>query len=87
MPLLSGTVHDPEGRPVAGARVLFASAPAPMPDIAALTGEEGRFTLSVPVPGKYSLAVHADGFAPAKVICDVPSANAETLRIELQPLA
>ena len=84
MPLLSGTVHDPEGRPVAGARVLFASAPAPLPDIAALTGEDGRFTLSAPAEGSYELAVHADGFAPASARCELTAAAGNPLRIKLR---
>lgn len=84
MPLLSGTVHDPEGRPVAGARVLFTSAPAPLPDIAALTGEDGSFTLSAPAPGSYALAVHAEGFAPANVRCELTAADAKPLRVTLR---
>ena len=84
MPLLSGTVHDPEGRPVAGARVLFTSAPAPLPDVAALTGADGSFTLAAPEPGSYELAVHADGFAPAKVRCDLTEADTKPLRVKLR---
>ena len=72
---------------MAGARVLFTSAPAPLPDIAALTGEDGTFTLSVPVPGKYELAVHAEGFVPAGVHCNVHGADAETVRVALRTSA
>jgi protocatechuate 3,4-dioxygenase beta subunit len=84
MPLLSGTVHDPEGRPVAGARVLFTSAPAALPDIAALTGKDGAFTLSAPQPGPYELAVHADGFAPAKARCTLTAAAGKPLLVSLR---
>jgi len=84
MPLLSGTVHDPEGRPVAGARVLFTSAPAPLPDVAALTGADGSFTLAAPEPGSYELAVHADGFAPVNVRCTLGRAAGKPLLIKLR---
>ena len=84
MPLLSGTVHNPDGGPVAGARVLFTSAPAPLPDIAALTGEDGSFILSAPTTGSYELAVHADGFVPAIVHCELGPADAEPLRVILR---
>ena len=44
------------------ARVYFVSGPAPLPDIAALTNEEGRFTLSAPSPGPYMIECNADGY-------------------------
>jgi carboxypeptidase family protein len=55
--IIAGAVSDPSGRPVAGASVLIASAPAPVPDIAGLTGDDGRFSITVPVPGDYRLVV------------------------------
>jgi hypothetical protein len=51
--VISGTVIDARGQPVGGARVFIAEAPVPVPDIAALTGENGRFTLTAPAPGRY----------------------------------
>ena len=57
--IIDGTVTDPSGRPVAGAAVLIASSPTPVPDIAALTGEDGRFSITVPVPGAYRLTARS----------------------------
>ncbi len=65
MPVISGVVLDDQGKPVREARVAFASAPVAIPDIAALTNDEGAFTLSAPVPGRYAVQVAADGFAAA----------------------
>ena len=66
MPIVvSGRVLDEQGKAVGAARVSFASAPVAVPDIAALTDKQGAFTLSAPVPGRYTVAVAADGFAAA----------------------
>jgi hypothetical protein len=58
--IIGGAVTDPSGRPVAGATVLIASAPVPVPDIAGLTGDDGRFSITVPVPGDYRLVVRSE---------------------------
>jgi hypothetical protein len=47
---------------VVQARVYFVSGPGPLPDIAALTNEEGRFILSAPSAGAYMIECNADGF-------------------------
>jgi hypothetical protein len=39
--------------------------------VSALTDEHGRFVLSTAGPGRYTVAVHADGFDVARVECDV----------------
>jgi hypothetical protein len=58
--IISGTVTDPSGRPVPGASVAITAAPAPVPDIAALTGADGRFSIVVPVAGAYRVAAHGE---------------------------
>jgi hypothetical protein len=60
-PVVAGMVVDARGNPVEGARVYFVEGPVPLPDIAALTDDSGRFALSVPVPGTYQLGVAAEG--------------------------
>ena len=45
-------------------RVSFVAGPAALPDIAALTDNRGRFTLSAPAPGDYTIQCVADGYAP-----------------------
>lgn len=54
---IHGVVTDPSGQPVPGAVVMLAAAPVPVPDIAALTDAEGRFSIVVPASGAYRLLV------------------------------
>ena len=54
---IQGVVTDPSGQPVPGAVVMLAAAPVPVPDIAALTDTEGRFSIAVPASGPYRLLV------------------------------
>jgi uncharacterized GH25 family protein len=67
---ISGVVLDPDGRPVPGARVYVTASPAPMPDVAILTGPEGEFVLGVSVAGIYRLAASADGYRTADAEID-----------------
>lgn len=59
-PMITGVVTDPSGRRLAGVVVVIAASPVPVPDIAALTGEDGRFSITVPVPGVYRLLVRGE---------------------------
>jgi hypothetical protein len=71
------------GEPVPSARVALASAPAPVPDVAALSDARGRCVLATVGPGAYTIVAHADGFEPAEatVIVGPGQARAE-LRLE-----
>lgn len=62
--VISGIVRDPQGQPVAEARVYFIGGPVPLPDIAALTDSGGAFSLSAPAPGTYHIECAVEGFAP-----------------------
>lgn len=64
--LIAGVVRDEAGAPVEAARVYFTDAPAPTPDVAALTGRDGSFSLAAPVAGTYTLECSAEGFATAR---------------------
>lgn len=57
---ITGFVRDASGTPVTGANVLFTAGPQPLPDIAALTDAEGRFSLIAPTAGQYTLTCRAD---------------------------
>ena len=59
-PVIAGVVVDAKGNPVEGARVYFIEGPVPLPDIAALTDDAGRFRLTAPVPGNYELEVASE---------------------------
>ena len=84
-PVISGIATGPDG-PVAFARVMVEKAPAPMPDIAGLSGEDGTFTLGTNGPGRYVVAVHADGFVPARAEVTVrPDDESVDLRVYLVP--
>lgn len=78
MMIINGTVTDPSGRPVVGATVLIASAPTPVPDIAALTGADGAFSIAVPAPGAYRLVVRSE-VDLVEVAVDVAAAEARVL--------
>ena len=70
--VISGRVRDPGGDPVKEARVYFTEGPVSFPDIAALTDDEGRFSLTAPAPGTYILECRAEGFAPKETAVTVP---------------
>ncbi len=84
--LITGLVLSSGGQPIAGARVLFASGPGALPDIAALTDGTGRFTLAAPWPGDYTLEVVADGFHSQRVNTSLGTRETRELNVELQPV-
>ncbi|MFK8846254.1 carboxypeptidase-like regulatory domain-containing protein [Streptomyces sp. Ac-502] len=60
MTVISGVVVDADGRPVPDARVYLAAGPGPFPDVAALTDDEGRFTLSAGTDGGYTVECRSE---------------------------
>ena len=81
--VVEGIVTDPNGKPLAGALVgqfteLFDSGYP-----RATTDEEGHYRLPPCEPGKYALAVAADGFAPSSLEVNV-TADARTFDLRLQ---
>jgi protocatechuate 3,4-dioxygenase beta subunit len=75
-------VLDATGKPVAQARVYFTSAPGPVPDIAAVTGADGRFRLTAPRPGAYQIAANTDALGSGRAEAVVGSKDV-TLEIRL----
>jgi hypothetical protein len=84
-PVISGLATGPSG-PLAFARVMVETSPAPMPDLAGLTGEDGTFTLGTVGPGRYVVAVYADGFVPARGVATIQAGDVSVdLRVHLLP--
>ena len=82
---VSGTVLDPAGRPIEGARVSFDSAAAAR--LRATTGSLGAFTLMLPAWGPYTVRIEANGFAAVAHKLDLSAATSGqganlTLRLE-----
>ena len=69
-PVIAGVVRDGKGDPVDAARVYVVGAPVSLPDIAALTGSDGAFSIGVPVPGRYTVEATAEGWAPVRATVD-----------------
>ena len=59
--VIRGTVRSRSGEPIVEARVYFTEAPAAMPDVAALTNDNGDFSLHAPVAGTYRIECTAEG--------------------------
>jgi len=60
---ITGTVKDPSGGVVSGARIEITGEEMPQP-IVLSTNESGKFTVPDLKPGKYSVRVTRDGFEP-----------------------
>jgi hypothetical protein len=86
MALIHGQVIDAQGAPLAEVPVYFIAAPMPMPDISLLTDEEGRFTLSAPVAGHYTLGARADNGQSAQAEVEVSSTEPVSVTIQFSAL-
>jgi hypothetical protein len=79
---IRGVVRSADGRPLPGARVAFVEGPVALPDVAALSAEDGRFTLTAPARGRYRIAAFADDAPAMETVVDVDGPEAE---VELRP--
>jgi outer membrane cobalamin receptor len=87
---LSGRVVDPDGRPVAGARILLVGSNGsglPLPD--AVTNVHGEFTLTTPDAGRYEVRVAAEGFRAQPVTIDAAATprNVGAIALEVSALS
>jgi hypothetical protein len=71
---ISGVVRDTAGSPVPNARLYFVSGPAALPDIATLSDSNGKFSLTAPAAGTYTIECSADNYVAAQLSVSVPSA-------------
>lgn len=76
--IIEGVVRGSGGEALAGAGVYFVSGPVPLPDIAALSNDDGTFELTAPASGLYRVGARAEGYAPGEVEVSVtrPAAGA-----------
>ncbi|MFP2927239.1 carboxypeptidase-like regulatory domain-containing protein [Pyxidicoccus sp. 3LG] len=81
--IVSGRVVGPDGQGVAGASVYFVQAPVALPDIAQHTGADGRFSLSVPVAGRYRLGVNAPGWPVRERDVEVDSGSVTPAPVDI----
>ena len=80
---LSGTVRDTAGVPVAEATVSLLNARQSVID-AALTDNQGRFSLHGIAPGSYELLVTSrHGFAPRRLVVQIPFGETSGLDVKL----
>jgi hypothetical protein len=80
-PRLAGTVLDPAGKPVAGARVVVDSVSRKR--LVATTESGGEFTIALPAWGAYTVRAEAAGFAPLTRKLDLSADSvSQTLRLE-----
>ena len=85
--LLRAKIQDPDGRPIANARLFIESGPEPFPDIAALSNDQGEVFMSLPSAGRYGLVCAIEGFGVSHVIVLVADEASPTVVIELSPVA
>jgi len=82
--LIEGVVRDRAGHPAPGARVFFTAGPGSFPDMAAVTDEHGRFILTAPSPGDYTVQSRADDGGAAQTTVTVQADDAQ-VELRLSP--
>jgi len=81
--VISGVVKDNNGNPISAARVSYVSGPVPLPDIAALTDNNGNFVVTAPVPGEYIIEIISERFIAQKVKVAIESNQKKHIEIIL----
>lgn len=84
VPVVTGTVTDDAGQPLAEAAVAIAAAPGPVPDIAAMTGPDGRFAIPAPEPGDYTFVATASGERTGRVTVHVSADGVVEAEVEIR---
>jgi hypothetical protein len=79
---LRGIVHDPQHRPIAGAKIAAESATSSF-TVARLTGADGSFSIASLPLGDYKVSVSASGFESAAQTIALASGTSPILHFEL----
>ena len=82
--VIRGVVFSEEGEPAKDVVVSLTSAPVPVPDIAALTGEAGDFALAAPATGEYVVTVSYPSGRQESRTVEVTEESAD-LTLEVRP--
>lgn len=82
--VLRGIVVDEQGAPVPDAVVALVAGPAPLPDIAALTGDDGRFATGVPAAGEYEVQARQDERVATVAVAVGPDSQDDEVRLVLR---
>ena len=69
--LIHGVIVGEDEAPVEWASVLFIDGPTPLPDVAAMTDENGGFTLTAPVAGSYRILCRVPDHEPTELTVDL----------------
>src|ERR1700694_36631 len=78
---LAGRVVDPDGRPVAGARVIVSTANGTLADRA--TADDGRFEIAASPAGEYDVRVVADGLTAEPIRIVLTRDDRESIDLKL----
>jgi carboxypeptidase family protein len=84
-PVLSGTVHDPSGKPVAQARVSLKNV-ATGQTTQSQTDSSGGYDAPGLAPGDYDVSVAAEGFSTTTTRVTVAATGHQTVDLTLRPL-
>lgn len=79
---VQGIVHDPEHRPIAGARVMLRAAHEDL-SFTAITNADGYFSIPGVTPGPYIITVSSSGFDSLQQSLTVTSAGTDVLHLQL----
>lgn len=85
---LSGSVTDPGGAAISGARVAVTAIPGTGEVLRAATESDGRFSLKL-APGRYRISISSDAFTPAQQDLTLTGGESRDLaiRLALEPLS
>lgn len=79
---VQGIVHDPQHRPVQGARIVLAAAASSL-SFTAASDAEGAFSIPAVPPGVYTITIASEGFAGLQQTLVVTADSAEILHFPL----
>ena len=82
---IEGTVRDAAGRALPDVAVFIKTADQPHPDIAALTGPDGGFRLTLLLPGSYVLEAIGAASRPVTIAVQVPSGPPTRIGVVFPP--